>query len=76
MRAGIEEVVQMSRQCGVKVYSGQLTGRDKSRFQPAFPGTLPAQHGPGGQEHDVQRGTADGSGLNLIDHQRDPGQVR
>ena len=75
MRAGIEEVVQMSRQCGVKVYSGQLTWREKSRFQPGFPGTFPAQHGLGGQEHDVQR-AAGGSGLNQLHDQRDPGQVR
>ena len=43
----------MSRQCGVKIHSGQLTGRDKSRFQAGFAGTLPAQYGPGRKEHDV-----------------------
>jgi hypothetical protein len=52
--ARVEEAVQLSRQCRVKVQSGQLTRGDKMRFQPGFPGMFSPWRWLGGQEHGLK----------------------
>jgi hypothetical protein len=75
VRSGVDKAVQVSRQCRVKIHSGQLTGRDEMRFQPRFAGTFPAQWRLVSQEHDVQHAAA-GFGPDRLHNQRDLGRVR